>query len=77
MKGAEKGDRHQIKRTPDPFILPWFVLSAIAITSLSIPHASCLFREFALFYAKLTSAGSPDPVTSLDWVMSLGWFSPA
>jgi hypothetical protein len=30
-----------------------------------LPKASCLFLDFALFYAELTSAGSPDPVTSL------------
>jgi hypothetical protein len=40
------------------------------------PHASCLFREFALFYAKLTSARFLNPVTFLilhhrpDWLSS-------
>ena len=32
---------------------------------LAEPITSCLFYPFALFYAKLTSAGSSDPVTSL------------
>ena len=42
------------------------------------PLGSCLFLTFALIYAKLTSAGSPDPVTSLiphhrrDWILPSG-----
>jgi len=40
----------------------------------------CPLDDFALFYVKLTSAGSPDPVTSLilkhssDWVSQSGLF---
>ena len=39
-----------------------------------LPNACCLLGDFALFYAKIASAESPDPVTSLiphhrpDWL---------
>ena len=36
------------------------------------PHACCLLGEFALFYAKLTTAGFSDPVTALASASSPG-----
>ena len=42
--------------------------------SVCLSFSCCLLKEIALFYAILTSAGSPDPVTSLiphhrpDWL---------
>ena len=39
--------------------------------------ACCLLNGFALFYGELTSAGLPDPVTSLIPHHSPDWLSPA
>ncbi len=51
-------------------VLPFFLLL--------LRDACCLPYKFALFYAQLTSAGFPDPVTSLiphhrpDWLCPAG-----